>query len=103
MLLKKGALYMEQVINVKIERKDDIKLVFGFEDELSLNLSSDKTSDTQDFFLKLLNVLIETRKEMEFKLDDNKEDLYHDVAQKYLDNLKMEIRKIIKEIPKELD
>lgn len=41
---------MEHVINVKIERKDDIKLVFGFEDELSLNLSSDKTSDTQVFF-----------------------------------------------------
>lgn len=80
---------MEQVINVKIERKDDIKLVFGFEDKLSLNLSSDKTSDTQDFFLKLLNVLIETRKEIDFKLDDTTIDLYHDVAQKYLDNLKM--------------
>ena len=73
---------MEHVINVKIERKDDIKLVFGFEDELSLNLSSDKTSDTQVFFLKLLNVLIETRKEIDFKLEDTKEDLYHDVAQK---------------------
>ena len=103
MLLKKGALCMEQIINVKIERKDNIKLVFDFENEISLNLSSDKTSDTQDFFLKLLNILIETRKEMTFKLDDTREDLYHDVAQKYLDNLTMEIKKIIKEIPKDLD
>lgn len=94
---------MEQIINVKIERKDNIKLVFDFEDEISLNLSSDKTSDTQDFFLKLLNILIETRKGMAFKLDDTREDLYHDVAQKYLDNLAMEIKKIIKEIPKKLD
>lgn len=94
---------MEQIINVKIERKDNIKLVFDFENEISLNLSSDKTSDTQDFFLKLLNILIETRKEMTFKLDDTREDLYHDVAQKYLDNLTMEIKKIIKEIPKDLD
>lgn len=52
---------MEQIINVKIERKDNIKLVFDFEDEISLNLSSDKTSDTQDFFLKLLNILVSAK------------------------------------------
>ena len=38
---------MEQQIKVTIERDDNIYLVFTFENSIRLNLSSDKTEDTQ--------------------------------------------------------
>lgn len=41
---------MEQQIEVTIERDDNIYLVFAFENPIRLNLSSDKTEDTQKFF-----------------------------------------------------
>ena len=78
---------MEQEIKVSIERGKEIKVIFYFSNELILNLSSDSTTDTQDFFLKLLNELIENPKEINFKLEDENNDLYHDITEKYLRNL----------------
>lgn len=93
---------MEQQIEVDIERDNDIKLNFKFNEEIiSLNLSSDKTSDTQEFFIKLLNILIKNPMQLNFKLNDDKTDLYHDVSIKYLENLETEVNKLITEIPKE--
>ena len=93
---------MEQQIKVTIERDDNIYLVFTFENSIRLNLSSDKTEDTQKFFLDLLQELIRRKSGITFTLEDPKEDLYHDVAQKYLENLEQEIKKIVPKIPKEI-
>ena len=93
---------MEQEVKVSIERGKEIKVIFYFSNELILNLSSDSTTDTQDFFLKLLNELIENPKEINFKLEDENNDLYHDITEKYLRNLETEIKKIIINIPKKL-
>lgn len=49
---------MGQQIKVTIERDVNIYLVFAFENQIKLNLSSDKTEDTQKFFLDLLQELI---------------------------------------------
>lgn len=91
--LLKGEIYMERIVNVTIERNETIELVFGFENELKLNLSSDKTKDTQKFFLQLLNEIVKLNETVAFILDDEKEDLFHDVADKYLKNLEYEIKK----------
>ena len=88
--------------NSTIERDDNIYLVFAFENPIRLNLSSDKTEDTQKFFLDLLQELIRRKSGITFTLEDPKEDLYHDVAQKYLENLEQEIKKIVPKIPKEI-
>lgn len=93
---------MEQQIKVTIERDVNIYLVFAFENQIKLNLSSDKTEDTQKFFLDLLQELIRKKSEITFLLEDSKEDLYHDVAKKYLENLEQEIKKIVPKIPKEI-
>ncbi len=93
---------MEQQIKVTIERDDNIYLVFTFENSIRLNLSSDKTEDTQKFFLDLLQELIRRKSVITFTLEDSKEDLYHDVAKKYLENLEQEIKKIVPKIPKEI-
>lgn len=100
--LLKGEIYMERIVNVTIERNETIELVFGFENELKLNLSSDKTKDTQKFFLQLLNEIVKLNETVAFILDDEKEDLFHDVADKYLKNLEYEIKKVVSEIPRRL-
>lgn len=95
----KGEIYMGKEIKVIIERNENIELVFKFENELKLNLSSDKTNDTQNFFLQLLNEIIKRNDTIAFVLEDKKEDLFHDVADKYLKNLEYEIKKVVSEIP----
>ena len=45
---------MGKEIKVIIERNENIELVFKFENELKLNLSSDKTNDTQNFFFTVV-------------------------------------------------
>lgn len=93
---------MERKINVTIERNENIELVFDFKSKLKLNLSSDETKDTQKFFLQLLNEIVKLNDTISFTLDDEKEDLFHDVADKYLKNLEYEIKKIVSEIPQRL-
>lgn len=93
---------MERIINVTIERNENIELVFNFENKLKLNLSSDKTKDTQEFFLHLLNEIVKLDDTITFTLEDEKEDLFHDVADKYLKNLEYEIKKVLSEIPRRL-
>lgn len=102
LLLKKEVIYMEAKIQVKIARESEIKLVLYFESKsIELNLSSESTEETQKFFIELLEEIIEGKYEsISFNLQDDDTDLYHDVAEKYLNTLESELKQIITEIPK---
>ena len=78
MLLKKGVIYMETKIQVKIFRENEIKLIFNFESKsIELVLSSDNTEETQKFFIELLEEIIEGKYEsISFNLQDDEKDLY---------------------------
>ena len=93
---------MEAKIQVKIARENEIKLVLYFESKsIELNLSSESTEETQKFFIELLEEIIEGKYEsISFNLQDDDTDLYHDVAEKYLNTLESELKQIITEIPK---
>jgi len=93
---------MEAKIQVKIARESEIKLVLYFESKsIELNLSSESTEETQKFFIELLEEIIEGKYEsISFNLQDDDTDLYHDVAEKYLNTLESELKQIITEIPK---
>ena len=80
---------MEAKIQVKIARENEIKLVLYFESKsIELNLSSESTEETQKFFIELLEEIIEGKYEsISFNLQDDDTDLYHDVAEKYLNTL----------------
>ena len=73
MLLKKGVIYMETKIQVKIFRENEIKLIFNFESKsIELVLSSDNTEETQKFFIELLEEIIEGKYEsISFNLQDD--------------------------------
>lgn len=93
---------MENNINVTIQRGEEIKLVFHFATQLVLNLSSDNTKETQAFFLSLLKELVASKTSIKLNLIDEVNDLYHDVAEKYLKNLDVEINKILVQLPQKI-
>ena len=93
---------MATKIQVKIARENEIKLVLNFESKsIELNLSSESIEETQKFFIELLEEIIEGKYgSISFNLQDDDKDLYHDVAEKYLNTLESELKQIITEIPK---
>jgi len=102
-LLKKEAIIMEKIIDVKIERKEsEAILTFGFEEKMSLSLTSDSQDELKDFFIKLLKKIVDN-KDIVYKLnfsDDGQTDLFHDVAEKYIKNLDNELASVYVEINK---
>ncbi len=90
---------MENKVKVTIKRDKEIQLIFHFDEELSLNLSTDDTVETQNFFLALFKKIINMDGTISLLLSDEIEDLYYDVSKKYISNLEEEIKKVMKEIP----
>lgn len=91
---------MDNTVMVKVNREnDDIKMIFCFEQELELVLTSDKIESLQQFFIEILHKMIEKGEAFDFKLEDDIDDLYHDVSSKYISNLNVEMKNIFKEIP----
>lgn len=92
---------MDNLVLVKVSRvNEEIKMIFCFEEEIELNLTSDKVEDLQHFFVEILHKMVEKGEVFNFKLDDDIDDLYHDVSSKYINNLNIEMKNIFKEIPK---
>ena len=90
---------MQTTINVIISREEQIKLLFQFEDPLCLNLSSENENEIKTFFNSLLKKMYsdyksENKIEYVFRLDDETEDLFHDVSNKYIFNLNNEMKSI---------
>lgn len=92
---------MERIIEVTIEREEKIVLHFKFEDDLCLDLSSNKTDDVKCFFTNLLKTVYKEKNGVKFELKDDSGDLFHDVAVKYLSNLNTEVNAILQEIPQD--
>lgn len=89
--------YME-THNATIERKDNsatLKLVLG-ETELEIVLTEDKPNEVKTVFNKLLGKL--KSGEFDFKLSDEKEDLYFHICKEYITQLNTELKSTYKEL-----
>lgn len=90
---------MQKLINITIERKDkEVFLLFHFDSILKLNLSTDGQEEAKSFFQKLLKIIFDSyndfNDEFDIKLLDDGDDLFHDVACKYVEVLKNEIQSL---------
>ncbi|MCQ2802644.1 MAG: hypothetical protein MJ225_03135 [Bacilli bacterium] len=94
---------MEKIIDVTIERKENEAILnFGFEEKMSLSLTSDSQDELKDFFIKLLKKIVDDKENI-YKLnfsDEGQTDLFHDVGDKYIKNLDNELSSIYVEINK---
>ena len=81
-----------------IERKDNsatLKLALGTP-QLEIVLTEDKPNDVKNVFNKLLEQL--KSGELDFNLEDDKEDLYHHICKEYLTQLNSELKSTYKEL-----
>lgn len=85
----------KEIINVNLVTENEKELlVFNFEEKISIDLTSDDANQLRTFFQMLLKNLENKNIELEFEeLDRN--DLFYDVAKKYVEHLKVEISSIV--------
>ena len=74
------------------ESKSSINLIFKFDKDVLVELTDSKVEDIKTLFDNIFDTIIQDKKYLIFKLDDNeKTDLYHDVAEQIIDQINSEI------------
>ena len=92
-----GAIFMKNELNVKImgDRNNTenpiVKLTFEELDEAEIVLTDSKIDDIKDIFNKLFDYIMANKNLVELKLEDDQNDLYHEVAADIIQQLNSEI------------
>ena len=92
-----GVIFMKNELNVKImgDRNDTenpmVKLTFEELDEAEIVLTDSKIDDIKDLFNKLFDYIMANKDLVEIKLEDDQNDLYHEVAADIIQQLNSEI------------
>lgn len=92
-----GVIFMKNELNVKImgDRNDTenpmVKLTFEELDEAEIVLTDSKIDDIKDIFNKLFDYIMANKDLVELKLEDDQNDLYHEVAADIIQQLNSEI------------
>ena len=80
-------------LKITISRSDDkVELVFNELDNLSVNLSDSGVEDVKQLFDKVFDYIIADEKLIQFTLEDNDEDLFHEVSKDIIVQLNAEIK-----------
>ena len=80
-------------LKITISRSDDkVELVFNELDNLSVNLSDSGVEDVKQLFDKVFDYIIADEKLIQFTLEDNQEDLFHEVSKDIIVQLNAEIK-----------
>lgn len=80
-------------VNLVTENEKEL-LIFNFEEKISLDLTNDDAEQLRNFFQSLLKHIEDKNIELQFEETD-RNDLFYDVAKKYVEHLKIEISSII--------
>ena len=85
---------MHKEIEVLIDEIDDkAYMVFNFEEPIRIELTSDDQENIKKVFYNILREFVNDQ-EMSFKFDKKTEDLYSDVAEKYIKHLNTELKSL---------
>lgn len=76
-------------VNVLTEDKKTY-IVFNFENAIKLEITSDNSEDIKKVFYEILRYIIE-HESIIFKFKKNNDDLYNDIAEKYINDLNNEL------------
>ena len=92
-----GVIFMKNELNVKItgdrNNTEDpiVKLTFEELDKTEIVLTDSKIDDIKDIFNKLFDYIMANKDLVELKLEDDQNDLYHEVAADIIQQLNSEI------------
>lgn len=85
---------MHKEIDVMIDEIDDKAfMVFNFEEPIKIDLTSDDQENIKMMFYNILREFINDQ-EIIFKFNKEKEDLYSEVAEKYIKHLNTELKSL---------
>ena len=92
-----GVIFMKNELNVKItgdrNNTEDpiVKLTFEELDKTEIVLTDSKIDDIKDIFNKLFDYIMANKDLVELKLEDDQNDLYHEVSADIIQQLNSEI------------
>ncbi len=92
-----GVIFMKNELNVKItgdrNNTEDpiVKLTFEELDKTEIVLTDSTVDDIKDIFNKLFDYIMTNKELVELKLEDDQNDLYHEVAADIIQQLNSEI------------
>mgnify|MGYP001625401577 CR=1 FL=1 len=93
----------KNIIDVELITEEEKQLlVFNFDEKIFLDLASDNAEELKDFFQQLLIKILEKNIELNF-VEKDRNDLFYDVAKKYVDHLKVEIASIVNQQLNKID
>lgn len=96
--------FNNKVVRVKILREEEqVSLVFNELRELKINLSDSSVDDIKNLFNSIFDTIVDEKELISLELKDEKNDLFHEVAEDIIDQLNSEIEQSKSDLFKIID
>ena len=84
--------FNNKVVRVEIFREEEqVSLIFNELRELKINLSDSSVEDIKNLFNSIFDTIVDEKELISLELKDEKNDLFHEVAEDIIDQLNSEI------------
>lgn len=96
--------FNNKVVRVEIFREEEqVSLIFNELRELRINLSDSSVEDIKNLFNSIFDTIVDEKELISLELKDEKNDLFHEVAEDIIDQLNSEIEQSKPDLIKIID
>ncbi|MBM6613991.1 hypothetical protein JTF06_04535 [Desemzia sp. RIT804] len=96
--------FNNKVVRVEIFREEEqVSLIFNELRELKINLSDSSVEDIKNLFNSIFDTIVDEKELISLELKDEKNDLFHEVAEDIIDQLNSEIEQSKSDLIKIID
>ena len=96
--------FNNKVVRVEIFREEEqVSLIFNELRELKINLSDSSVEDNKNLFNSIFDTIVDEKELISLELKDEKNDLFHEVAEDIIDQLNSEIEQSKSDLIKIID
>lgn len=96
--------FNNKVVRVEIFREEEqVSLIFNELRELKINLSDSSVEDIKNLFNSIFDTIVDEKELISLELKDEKNDLFHEVAEDIIDQLNSEIEQSKPDLIKIID
>ena len=96
--------FNNKVVRVEIFREEEqVSLIFNELRELKINLSDTSVEDIKNLFNSIFDTIVDEKELISLELKDEKNDLFHEVAEDIIDQLNSEIEQSKSDLIKIID
>ena len=96
--------FNNKVVRVEIFREEEqVSVIFNELRELKINLSDSSVEDIKNLFNSIFDTIVDEKELISLELKDEKNDLFHEVAEDIIDQLNSEIEQSKSDLIKIID